>query len=137
MRRERPPGPGNGWHAHHIVAKGFTTRGATVAQAYAYRCGLDPNDASNGVWLRGPALKEGRPYNALPPNLRNRAYPPYVHTNRYFAELALELRSLFDDGRCTRREIQDKLFDVRTDLETDDFPYRPAQRPEDEDIAGD
>jgi YD repeat-containing protein len=137
LREARPPGPSNGWHAHHIVAKGFTTRGATVAQAYAYRCGLDPNEASNGVWLRGPALKEGKAYNALPPNLRNRAYHPYLHTNRYFAELAAELRSLFDDGRCTRSEIQQKLFDIRTDLETDDFPYRPAQRPEDEEIADD
>jgi hypothetical protein len=71
-----------GWEAHHIVpaGEGTTVEGpdndnyAERAQRYAYDCGIEPNTAVNGVWLRGLDLVEGKPgYNKLDADAKRRA----------------------------------------------------------------
>lgn len=71
-----------GWEAHHIVPakEGSTVEGpdnnnyAERAQRYAFDCGIEPNTAVNGVWLRGLDLVEGKSgYNKLDANGKRRA----------------------------------------------------------------
>lgn len=103
---QEPPPTASGWEAHHIVpanfesgrggdgAEGRLTRGpAARAEAIGYACGIPPNDPGNGIWLRGPSLKAGRPgFRKLSRAQRRRAYHRTLHTQRYFRWLENGLR---------------------------------------------
>lgn len=121
-----------GWAAHHIVAAGRGSRSRAIqddvaeAQRVAFDCRLSPNQAVNGVWLRGKDLREGTPgYLALERNARQRAYHPTLHTAKYFRSVRQILEPLATrDNRCTDRS--DAILDLRlitVELRLDRFPH--------------
>lgn len=75
-----------GWDAHHIVSKGNRENAlAGLGQAYAYACGIYPNGAVNGVWLRGRPLRTvTKAFERLPDDLQRRAQHDRTFNDRYF-----------------------------------------------------
>lgn len=133
-----PPGPDSGWAAHHIVPAGYKSR-ANAAQALAYTCFFVPNQAHNGVWLRGDRLRakgEGDPaakedsdgYRDLPSYGKRRAYHPSLHTKTHFNWVADQLeRAIYtraSDGErdCDNSDAHKILDDISTDLKYDRAP---------------
>jgi hypothetical protein len=128
-----PPGNGSGWAAHHIIASSYKARAAD-AQRLGYICGIGPNTATNGVWLRGPSLRSDQPgYVNLPAAGKRRAYHPSIHSQTYFDAVADELEPLVTtqpDGRttCDARAARTKLGYIALRLSYNDFPYQPGQQ---------
>jgi YD repeat-containing protein len=138
IREPRPTNHSNGWHAHHIVPTGYRSGDAPAAQALAYRCRINGNQAENGVWLRGPGLRsDTTAYASLPRALRVRAYHLDVHTRRYFTTIKNRLSGLFSSGDCDETFAEGLIEANGSLLRRADgkFLYKPGESlpPEDDD----
>lgn len=126
--------PANSWHAHHVVpARGYTDRRGPYSEATqraAYFCGIDPNGYDNGLYLRGPGIAGGELLDVYPDLIRNRAYHPEIHSEKYFSTLRRYLDRIYDAAnfRCTGDviEVRKLLGRVRSKLAVNRFPYRPG-----------
>lgn len=97
-----------GWSPHHIVPAGEGTReretinSATEAQARAYSCNIRPNEAANGVWLRGSRLASDTSAfkNMTDPALKARSYHVSLHTNAYYETVNRALAQHGTTSQC-------------------------------------
>lgn len=87
--------PGDGYQAHHIVPGGSYRGNADLDEAreILLRNGVDPNEASQGVWLPS-------------------GWHQSVHTNDYFAMLRRRLSEADGDAA----DVRGVLGDIRQDL---------------------
>jgi hypothetical protein len=131
LRRVSDFPPADGFAAHHIIPAGFKKYAdANDAERLGYDCGISPNSAVNGVWLRGPDLRSDKAaYDRLPDDGKRRAYHPAVHTRTYFRNVADLLDPLVGKNeQCNDRPAaRATLTSVAKDLEYDVFPFKPGE----------
>lgn len=123
-----------GWQAHHIVP--VLERGASEAQALALRCGVPPNQAVNGVFLRGPSLRaagelpqksqhNAPAYKRLDDSDQQRAYHPSLQGYQpYFNYVASNLGPLFNSNGVCTGNWQAAMNGMLTDLLINAAPHR-------------
>jgi hypothetical protein len=129
LRRVSDFPPADGFAAHHIIPAGFKKwEEATDAERLGYDCGIGPNSAVNGVWLRGPNLFSGPAYDRLPDDGKRRAFHPTLHTRKYFREVAHLLAPLVpkNDECMDRPAARATLTSIAKELEYDVFPFKPG-----------
>ena len=115
-----------GWAAHHMIAANYKAR-ASASQPLGYICGIGPNDAENGVWLRGPGLRPtDAAYRLLSDDEQKTAYHPGIHTDVYFAAVAARLRPLVNGSSCSRTAARVELQAIKQELLRNAFPYLPG-----------
>jgi A nuclease family of the HNH/ENDO VII superfamily with conserved AHH len=93
----------DGYEAHHIVAAGDSK--AAEAQKILQRLGVHPNEASNGVFLPGPTLKDKVPLPTEP-------FHRPIHTQPYYDRVALDLADATnaDEARAILRDIRQQVL---------------------------
>jgi len=119
--------------AHHIVPTADPT--ASEARALAYRCFIatsprvSPNDAKNGVFLRGHRLKSNQhsyKYD-LDDNDRRLQYHPGLYRNEYGMEITKGLAAAIDShGNCNQNAAVQALNNERLLLFAGNAPGSPG-----------
>lgn len=126
MRAGRLPDLEYSYEAHHIVAKG--AKRARFAVEILQALGVDVDDLANGLFL--PADEKAKRKGAW----KNAYIHNTVHTNVYYANVNLEIVSVFernqhkDDGEL-RQDIIDKLGEIAGKLRNGTYPlyhYMPG-----------
>ncbi|WP_160165541.1 DNRLRE domain-containing protein [Conexibacter woesei] len=130
---DRPPrnldgsttGTHNGFVARHLIPPQDELELAAHLQALAWSCGITPNDARNGVWLRGTTLKNVGDGGARRASARFRAVSNDGQDRAYHEDLTiLYYRYVFvrldaareSSGNCPTARAAGILAQVRQEL---------------------
>ena len=101
-------GPGRGLEAHHIIA--WSHRYARFAQQVASRCGIEPNDAANGVYLNKDLHKRAK----------TKAY--YENINRLLWDYAIDCGTPGYTGGIGKPHLKEFLQEIGAELAAGRFP---------------